>query len=139
MKFDTQAGYAFMHLYLSLHPKKSPAYAPTEEGYIADEEESRLHHFAEFIRFSEHVILQKKPLYPKSDVQENLSIPASLEEGWQDFINHFTENVNGEIEFAEEDLPATFEKFRNDMRRICSRPHSQFEMELAKVLKDFFF
>lgn len=40
MKFNTDLGYAFMHLYLTLHPKKSPAYDPTEEGYISDEEES---------------------------------------------------------------------------------------------------
>ena len=53
MKFDTKSGYGFMHLYLTLHPKKSPAYDPTEEGYIFDEAESRLHHFAEFIRFNE--------------------------------------------------------------------------------------
>lgn len=55
MKFDTKSGYVFMHLYLTLHPKKSPAYDPTEEGYISDEAESRLHHFAEFIRFNERL------------------------------------------------------------------------------------
>lgn len=137
MKFDTQAGYAFMHLYLSLHPKKSPAYAPTEEGYLADEEEARLHHFAEFIRFHEHVKQQKEQLRQETGARAKTAIAALMEEGWQDFVHHFTENVNGEIEFAEKDLPATFEKFRNDMRRICSRPHSQLEMELAKALKEF--
>lgn len=137
MKFDTQAGYAFMHLYLSLHPKKSPAYDPTEEGYISDEEESRLHHFAEFIRFNERVAAQKEQIRQKSGAQAEAAIADVNRDGWQDFVDHFTENVNGEIEFSKEDLPATFEKFRNDMRRICSRPHSQLEIELAKALKDF--
>ena len=128
MKFDTQAGYALMHLYLTLHPKKSPAYDPTEEGYISDEAESRLHHFAEFIRFNEHVILQKEN-------PDKTALAALTEEGWQDFISHFTENVNGDIEFAEKDLPAAFEKFRNDIQQICQRPHSQLERELAKALQ----
>ena len=137
MQFDTQAGYAFMHLYLSLHPKKSPAYDPTAEGYISDEEESRLHHFAEFIRFTERVRAQKAYLCQKSDVQTQKAIIVLTEEGWHDFKKYFTENVNGEMEFAEKDLPATFEKFRNDIRRICNRPHSQLEIELAKALKEF--
>lgn len=45
MQFATEQGCALMHLYLTIHPKKSPAYAPAEEGYLSDEEESRLHHW----------------------------------------------------------------------------------------------
>lgn len=64
MKFDTKSGYGFMHLYLTLHPKKSPAYDPTEEGYIFDEAESRLHHFAEFIRFNEKLAAEGNAIRP---------------------------------------------------------------------------
>jgi hypothetical protein len=126
MKFDTQAGYAFMHLYLSLHPKKSPAYDPTEEGYISDVEESRLHHFAEFIRFNERVRAQQQSLRAETESQGA---------GWQDFTQHFMENVHGDIEFDDKELAAAFEKFKADVHRICSRPHTQLEIEIAKSLE----
>ena len=103
MKFDTDLGYAFMHLYLTLHPKKSPAYDPTEEGYISDEEESRIHHFAEFIRYSGQVTYGWDQLRQSGQSKEAVeaTISRASEEGWQDFMNHFTESVNGEIEFDE--------------------------------------
>jgi len=134
MKFDTKTGYVFMHLYLTLHPKKSPAYDPTEEGYISDEAESRLHHFAEFIRFHEKAAADGIAINAAffADVETG-SVPME-KEGWQDFQKHFTENVNGDIEFDEEELQKTFAKFIGDVRRICSRPHSQLEIEIAKSL-----
>ena len=134
MKFDTKSGYVFMHLYLTLHPKKSPAYDPTEEGYISDEAESRLHHFAEFIRFNERLAAEGKAIRSKLFTEKAAEDGTFDGEGWQDFTSHFTENVNGEIEFDEAELQKTFAKFISDVRRICSRPHSQLEIELANSL-----
>lgn len=134
MKFDTKSGYVFMHLYLTLHPKKSPAYDPTEEGYISDEEESRLHHFAEFIRFNEKAAADKMAVSAAFFADAETDAVFMENEGWQDFQRHFTENVNGDIEFDEEELQKTFAKFISDIRRICSRPHSQLEIEIAKSL-----
>ena len=138
MKFDTDLGYAFMHLYLTLQPKKSPAYDPTEEGYISDEEESRIHHFAEFIRYSGQVTYGWDQLRQSGQSKEAVeaTISRASEEGWQDFMNHFTESVNGEIEFDEKELPGTFEKFAKDVHRLCSRPTTQIEIELAKSLNN---
>ena len=134
MKFDTKSGYVFMHLYLTLHPKKSPAYDPTEEGYISDEAESRLHHFAEFIRFNERLAAEGKAIRSELFTEKAAEDGTFDGEGGQDFTSHFTENVNGEIEFDEAELQKTFAKFISDVRRICSRPHSQLEIELAKSL-----
>ena len=51
-------------------------------------------------------------------------------------MDHFTESVNGEIEFDQKDLPETFEKFAKDVHRLCSRPTTQVEIELAKSLNN---
>lgn len=127
MKFDTDLGYALMHLYLTLHPKKSPAYDPTEEGYISQVEEAVIHHFAEFLRFSDRVLLQKAQ-------QNTVAAKHSQEVGWQDFTNLFTNNVNGDIEFDANELSDVFNKFKMDVSRIINRPHTQLEIELAKTL-----
>lgn len=134
MKFDTKSGYGFMHLYLTLHPKKSPAYDPTEEGYIFDEAESRLHHFAEFIRFNEKLAAEGNAIRAELFAGKAAEAGMIAGEGWQDFTSHFTKNVNGEIEFDKAELRKTFGKFISDVRRICSRPHSQLEIELAKSM-----
>ena len=136
MTFETDLGYAFMHLYLTLHPKKSPAYDPTEEGYISDVKESQIHHFAEFIRYSGRVTYGWDQLRQSEQSGEAVeaSISRASQEGWQDFMDHFTDNVNGDIEFDAKDLPGTFETFAKDVHRLCSRPTTQIEIVLAKSL-----
>ena len=131
MQFATEQGCALMHLYLTIHPKKSPAYAPAEEGYLSDEEESRLHHLAEFIRLSE----RRRYAESSADPDGVSDHTEWFLEGWQDFVEHFTEDVNGAIEFDDKTLPDTFAKFQNDIRRISSRPCTQWEIELAKSMK----
>ena len=134
--FETEFGYACMHLYLVLHPKKSSAYDPTTEGYISDEEESRLHHFAEFIRYRQKLedfwMGMRNAGKSRDEVEEK--IRSMAEEGWEDFTHRFVDNVKGEILFDEKDLPRVFEEFRMDVRRICSRPHTQLEREIAKSM-----
>lgn len=136
MIFTTASGYAFMHLYLVLHPKKSNAYDPTTEGYISDEEESRLHHFAEFVRYRQKLeelwAGMREAGKSRAEVEE--VIARMSEEGWQDFTRGFLDNVKGEMVFDEEDLPRVFREFRMDVRRICSRPHTQLEREIAKSM-----
>lgn len=136
MIFETDFGYAFMHLYLVLHPKKSSAYDPTTEGYISDEEESRLHHFAEFIRYRQKLedswTGMRDGGMSRAEVEK--VIADMVEEGWQDFTKRFVDNVKGEMLFDEKDLPRVFDEFRMDVRRICSRPHTQLEREIAKSM-----
>lgn len=125
-----------MHLYLVLHPKKSSAYDPTTEGYISDEEESRLHHFAEFVRYRQKLedcwAGMREEGKSRAEVEE--AITRMSEEGWQDFTRGFLDNVKGEMVFDEDDLPRVFQEFRLDVRRICSRPHTQLEREVAKSM-----
>ena len=136
MMFETEFGYAFMHLYLVLHPKKSNAYDPTTEGYISDEEESRLHHFAEFVRYRQKLEDSWAGMRGegKSRAEVEKVIADMAEEGWRDFAERFVDNVKGEMLFDEEDLPRIFEEFRMDVRRICGRPHTQLEREIAKSM-----
>ena len=136
MTFETDFGYGCMHLYLALHPKKSTAYDPTEEGYISDEEESRLHHFAEFVRYRQKLDDYWTGLEKSGMKKEELDavVFSMTEEGWKDFQKHFEGNVKGEIRFDSEDLPQVFAKFRDDVCRICKRPVTQLEMEIAKSL-----
>ena len=61
-------------------------------------------------------------------------IADMAEEGWQDFTKRFVDNVKGEMLFDEKDLPRVFDEFRMDVRRICSRPHTQLEREIAKSM-----
>ena len=136
MVFDTDFGCGCMHLYLALHPKKSTAYDPTEEGYISNVEESRLHHFAEFVRYRQRLDDYWKKLEQDgmSEEELNAKVYSMTEDGWKDFVEHFEMNVNGEIRFDKEELPQVFEKFRDDVRRICKRPLTQLEIEIAKSL-----
>lgn len=134
MTFETDLGYSFMHLYLTLHPKKSSAYDPTEEGYISNEEESRLHHFAEFIRYNARIGESFERLRVEDGATADEKINQLSARGWQDFMKNFKANVKGDIEFDDAALKETFAKFAKDVQRICSRPHSQLEIELAKSL-----
>lgn len=138
MTFETLYGYAFMHLYLILHPKKSSAYDPTTEGYISDEEESRLHHFAEFVRCCQRLDDTWTEMRAAGKSGEEIQRAAAQMEtaGWQDFSDRFVDNVKGEIVFDTSDLPRVFEEFRKDVHRICSRPYTQLEREIAKSMEN---